>query len=355
MAKPEPKHPLVPTFTIMVNGTALPLPTAAHISSVSVVQDVDMPTMFSFQLTGSDDQKQAAPWADDATFSIGSAVEIKFGYADKSDSLVKGEIVGIEPSYDISRLPDLHVRGFDRLHRLTRGRKSKTFIDQKDSDIASQIASGAGLTPNVEDSAVTLKHVYQHNQTDLEFLIQRARRIGYEVSVDDTKLQFRKRASGGSAVLTLSQGNNLLEFRARLTSAGQVTDVFVRGWSVEEKKEVVGHASASDAASMGGQHTGPDAVQSSFGTVERLVESIPVESQAEADQIAKALLEDVALNYITADGVSEGRTDLRAGQVIELKNLGTRFSGSYYVTGVEHRYTLRRGYLTHFRARRNSS
>jgi hypothetical protein len=46
---------------------------------------------------------------------------------------------------------------------------------------------------------------------------------------------------------------------------------------------------------------------------------------------------------------------MRTGQVIELKDIGTRFGGAYYVTGVEHRYTKRNGYVTHFKARRNSS
>ena len=75
--------------------------------------------------------------------------------------------------------------------------------------------------------------------------MQRASRIGYEVAVDDTKLTFRKRANGESAVFALSQLDGLLEFRARLSSASQVTDVFVRGWSVQDKKAVLGHASAS--------------------------------------------------------------------------------------------------------------
>src|SRR5262245_16369509 len=355
MAKPEPKRPLVPTFAILVNGTPLPLQASAHVASVVVAQDIDMPGMFVFQLTGSDDQRNAVPWIDDTVFSIGNAVEIKLGYGDQIDPLMKGEVVSIELSYRASTLPEVAVRGFDRLHRLSRGRKSKTFIDQKDSDIASQIASSAGLTADAEDSGVSLKHVYQHNQTDLDFLLQRAGRIGYEVAVDDTTLKFRKRANGSSAAVTLSQGEGLLDFRARLSSAGQVTDVFVRGWSTQDKKEVIGHAGASDAASMGGQATGPSAVQSSFGTTERLIADEAIETQAEADQIAKAHLEDAALNYVTGEAVCQGRTDVRPGLVVELKNLGTRFSGSYYVTGVAHRYTKRDGYMTHFRVRRNSS
>src|SRR5262245_12177788 len=354
MAKPEPKRPLVPTFDIKVNGAPLPLQTAAHVSSIVVEQDMGMPSMFSFQLTGSDDQKQDVPWIDDTVFSVGNAAEIKLGYGDQLDTLMKGEIAGIEPSYSVERLAHLHVRGFDRLHRLTRGKKSRTYADQKDSEIASKIAADAGLTADAEDSSVTLKHVYQHNQTDLEFLLLRAARIGYDVSVDDTKLLFKKRASGESAILTLSQGDGLLDFRARLSSAGQATDVFVRGWSIKDKKEVIGHASSSDAASMGGQ-TGPAAVESVFGAAQTLYVDEPIENQAEADQIAKARLEQLAMNYITGNGRCQGRTELKPGVVIELLKLGTRFSGSYYVTGVEHRYTKRNGYETTFKARRNSS
>jgi phage protein D len=355
MAKPEPKRPLVPAFDISVNGTPLPLQIAAHVSSVIVEQDVNTPGMFSFHLTGSDDQTQDVPWIDDATFSVGNAVEIGLGYGDAVDPVIKGEIVGIEPSYAVDRLAQLQVRGFDRLHRLTRGRRSRTFADQKDSDIASKIATDAGLTADAEDSSVTHTHVYQHNQTDFEFLLLRAGRIGFEISVDDTKLLFRKRANGESALMTLSQGQGLLEFSARLSSVGQTAEVLVRGWSITDKKEVVGHAASGDAASMGGERTGPAAVESAFGTSQTLYVDEPIESQAEADQIAKARLEQIALDFITGDGRCQGRTDLRPGIVIELQNLGARFSGAYYVTGAEHRYTKKSGYETLFKARRNSS
>jgi phage protein D len=355
MAKPEPKRPLVPTFDIKVNGTSLPLQTAAHVANVVIDQDLDLPSMCTFQLTGSDDQKQAVPWVDDAAFAIGNTVEIRLGYGDQLETLFKGEVVGLEPSFSTARLAQLEVRCFDRLHRLTRGRKSRTYSDQKDSDIVTKIATDAGLTANAQDSSVTHKHVYQHNQTDLEFLLQRAARINYEVMVDDTKLLFRQRDNGAGAALSLSLGQGLLEFSARLNSAGQASEVFVRGWSTQDKKEIVGHAASGDASSMGGQQTGPVAVEAVFGAAQAFYLDEPAENQAEADQVAKARLEQLALGFVTGGGRCQGRTDLRPGIVIELQNLGARFSGSYYVTGAEHRYTKRNGYVTAFKTRRNSS
>ena len=38
-----------------------------------------------------------------------------------------------------------------------------------------------------------------------------------------------------------------------------------------------------------------------------------------------------------------------------MNDLGTRFSGQYYVTSAVHRYTRRDGYITDFRVRRNAS
>jgi phage protein D len=84
-------------------------------------------------------------------------------------------------------VPSLTVRGFDRLHRLMRGRKSRTFVKQKDSDIVSKIVQDAGLTADATDSRVTYEHVYQHNQTDWEFLRVRAQRIGYEILAVDKR------------------------------------------------------------------------------------------------------------------------------------------------------------------------
>ena len=42
-------------------------------------------------------------------------------------------------------------------------------------------------------------------------------------------------------------------------------------------------------------------------------------------------------------------------RVIGLDDLGTRFSGEYYVTSVVHSFSRHEGYLTDFQVRRNAS
>lgn len=349
-------NPLVPAFDVVIGGKPLPLAARAHILSVTVDDSVDLPCMFAFELGGSDDQDATTPWADDeALFAIGKAVEIKVGYDDELDSLIKGEITALEPEFVFNRLPSLVVRGYDRRHRLQRGRKTRTFVQQKDSDIASQIASEAGLTAEVKDSQVTHDYVIQANQTDLDFLQQRARRIHFELLVKDNRLLFQPISNDQSAALKLSFSDHLLEFYPRLTTSYQLSEVSVRGWSPKEKKEILSQAKAGDVASkMEGKNSGPRLIESAFGPAIEVVSAQPVMNQAEADQVAKARLNHLALTLIEAEGVAIGHTDLRAGKVIKIESVGKRFGGLYYVVAATHSYHARHGYQTHFTARRNA-
>ena len=99
-------------------------------------------------------------------------------------TLISGEITGLEPSF---------LRGSGRSSSCaatigatgcTARPRDAHFVQQKDSDIAATIVQEVGLTPQVTDSQVVHDYVLQANQTDMEFLQERARRIEYEMVVD---------------------------------------------------------------------------------------------------------------------------------------------------------------------------
>lgn len=348
--------PLVADFDIIINGATLPITTEAHVVSIAVDDDVSLPSMFAFELAGSIAQAEELPWIDEELFAIGKIVTVKIGYADDLETLIVGEITGLEPEFTFNRLPNMTIRGYDRRHRLHRNRKTRTFVQQKDSDIAAQIAGEVGLTAQAEDSQVTHDYVLQANQTDMEFLQERARRIRYEVVVEDKTLLFRPVGNAKSEILTLTAEGDLLEFYPRLSSVRQLSEVNVRGWNPKEKKELLGRAKTGDEVStMGGQNTGGALTQSVFGASLVTVADRPVMTQAEADQLAQARFNNVALALISGEGVCRGRTDLRAGKVIKIDGVGRRFSGQYYVVTAIHRYWPQKGYFTHFTVRRTAS
>lgn len=358
MAVARTQIPLVPDFEILINGAPLPMAAKAHVLEVKVDDDVSLAGMFMFTLvlTAADDPEAGWRWIDDEDlFAIGNAVEIQMGYRDDLETVIKAEITGLEPEFSSNRLPSMTVRGYDRRHRLLRGRKTRTFVQQKDSDIASQIASEAGLTGEVEDSQVVHDYVFQANQTDMEFLQQRARRIQYEVVVVDQKLHFHPVSNAASEILTLTLQDDLLEFYPRLSSVLQVSEVSVRGWNPADKQEIIGQAGSGDEVStMGGQTSGADMVADTFGAAQGVISADPVLTQAEADQIAQGRFNQALLELINGEGVCLGRTDLKAGTIIQIDGLGDRFSGSYYVVAAVHHYDTAQGYYTHFTVRRNA-
>jgi phage protein D len=71
----------------------------------------------------------------------------------------------------------------------------------------------------------------------------------------------------------------------------------------------------------------------------------------EAKARALNLLKDRNKDLVTASGTSIGLPQLRAGQFVIIGNLGSRFSGRYFVTDTSHTISDS-GYITKFNARR---
>jgi phage protein D len=320
---------LAPEVRLRVAGQDVPLEAEADVIEVSVLQDVSAPGMFALRLMNWDLDKLQFTWSDDPLFAEGGEVEVLMGYAGKLEPVFTGEVTGLEPEFRADEPPTVTVRGYDRGHRLLRGRKTRSFTLVKDSDIAARVAQEAGLTPEAEDTEITLDYVLQHNQTDLEFLEARARRIGYEVWVDGKTLKFRSRPSD---------------------------EAEVRGWSPKDKEAVLGKAAAADAGStMGGQTGGLDVADKAFDAAVTATVDRVVLSQGEADQIAAGRIREMALSYVTGEGTAAGRTDLKAGTVVKIEGCGQRFSGLYYLASVCHIYSPKRGYRTAFTVRRSAT
>jgi hypothetical protein len=203
---------LSPHTNVLIRGVAIPPEAETALLSVMVNEDLDAPGMFTLTFDTWDQVNQKMTWLDDPLFDLGGEVEIQMGYQNNLKTIMVAEITGLEPEFSQEAVPTVVIRGHDLRHRLLRGRKTKSFTKMKDSDIAAQIARARGLSASVENSQVILDYVLQHNQTDWEFLQERAARIGYEVVVEKKKFYFRLPRHDTSKVLTLSREDDLIEF-----------------------------------------------------------------------------------------------------------------------------------------------
>lgn len=347
---------LNPTVNILINSRPLSIEAKTDLVAIEVSEDVEVPGMFTLELESWDLVKSQLTWIDHDLFDMGNEVEIQMGYGNSLAPILVGEITGLEPEFALDTTPALIVRGHDLRHRLLRGRKTRSFTQMKDSDIATQIARERGLTLKVQDSRVKQEYVLQNNQTDWDFLQDRAKRIGYEVVVENKTLYFREHQNKTQKALTLSREEDLIEFSPRLSTMNQADWVKVQGWNPKQKQVIVGTAKVgNETTTMAGSTSGPKAVRRAYGQAVNSIVNQPLMSQAEADQMALGQFNDMALSYITGEGMCQGRTDLRAGKVIEITGVGKRFSGLYYVTSTHHRYSRSQGYSTSFTVRRNAT
>jgi phage protein D/phage baseplate assembly protein gpV len=284
------------------------------------------------------------------TFTLGKEVEILLTDPSNGNltSVMKGEITAIEPEFHEEFVANLVVRGYDFGHRLNRGSKSRVFVQSTDSDMVSKIAGENGLSVQAEATSQVHEHTFQYHQTDFEFLSRRARHVGFEMFVDDRKLYFRK-PTGSRGEVALEWGTSLRSFSPRMSGAGQVNQVFVRGWDPKKKTAVVGQAATSSVSPQIGEGKwGGQAAQSAFGSAAKRVElRSPVATQTEADKLAQSILDEVNASFVEAEGVAFGNPSLLAGRKINITKVGARFSGKYMVTSSRHVYSLQ-GYDTYF-------
>ena len=356
MAEEEQNTVLRPRFQVKIGGSEISPEAHASLVSATVHQDVELPGMLTIKLLNWDAEKGQVTWSDDELFSEGGEIEISMGYGEELSKVIIGEITGLEPEFIANQAPMVIVRGYDLRHRLLRGTHTRTFIQIKDSDIVSQIADEAGIGVEAEDTSVTFDYVMQRNQTDMHFLQQRAKAIGYEIFINERTLLYRPPKHAEAEALTLNRECDVMEFYPRSSLVTQVGTVATRSWSVVDKEAISSQLAASDVSTdMGGEQTGPQRVESVFSGRTRTIPSEASAAQPRIDQLVQGQLETMALRHVSGEGQCPGRSDLQAGMVVLFEGFGTRFSGPYYITSTVHRYSPRQGYRTEFSFRRTAS
>ena len=273
--------------------------------------------------------------------AIGEALNVDAMSGGKTVGIFTGEIVGVEPAFDASGASRVLVRALNRLHRLTRGRLSRTYEKRSDAEVATEIARKAGLEfgPTGPEAGVGYEHIVQHDQTDLEFLRDRAARIGYEVIVDDTTLYFQRHRDLPPILLgcapTRAGSRALLKvFHPRISSANVVSKVTVRGWDPKKQEDIVATATRRliPLSPAGSRVTDPPGSLLDLGVVRAL------DSAVASYGAAIGTLSALTADDLSGEADTDGHAALRAGALVYLQDAGQAFDGDYRVVGASHRF-----------------
>jgi phage protein D len=357
-----------PAFRVEVNGSNLAADISKNIQQVSVISEPDAMDTFSVTLVNEYPKLRWTHTNDANLFQEGSVVTIAMGYVDDLQEMIEGEITQLSPSFPENGTPTIHIEGHSRMHWLHGSKSTRTFQKMTDKQIVEKIGQEAGLEVQADDTEVQHDYVIQTNQTDLEFVRDRAAKIHYELLVDKKKLIFRKSNEVGGKIYTFVWGHTqaglgggpntlpLKSFSTTMNTLKPASKVEVRGYDPKNKKEFVAHAGKGDeTTTMAGSKIGGQVTATAFHKPRQIVQvQVPVASQAEADQHAKALFNNLGLQFITGNASTIGVPDIRSGSVVELQGLGPRFSGQYYIDKATHTIGGN-GYQTDFTVKRNST
>jgi Rhs element Vgr protein len=327
--------------------------------AVVVDSDYYLPAMLSLTMDDTFDPETGALEFADASspFKLGAEIEVLFETppaADGSDptleSVFLGEVTALEPEFTDSNQVNLQIRAYDKLHRLQRSKKTRTFLDQSDNDIVKTIGGEYGLTVEAKGSAGNTKYPYliQLNQTDFEFLWSRAELIGYRLYVKDKKLHFAEAFSPGTDQIEKNWPEHLVSFQPRATLAHQVSKAVVTGWDPKTKAQVRAEVTASTIsnnivnASPQKTELGAAGVKKAFGETETVVVTQPGLTIDQAKAIAQARLNAAQSETFQAEGaLRDGDPKLLAGAKCNIDGVGEKFTGMYYVTSARHVYNAR--------------
>ena len=330
-----------------------------EILQISVEESLHLPGMFTLVInnpyaSGREDTEPT--WRHQQLFEIGKTIKIGFSASttdefteQNKNYVLEAEITGMESHFNKNSQAPIIIRGYDISHRLHRGRYNRSFQNMTDTDIVKKIAGEVGIGTNtIENSGEPHDYVFQENQTNMEFLRERAARNGFEFFVQDGKLNFRKPQVDES--IQLEWLKNLHSFRVRVTSAEQVEEVEVRGWDYTKKESIISTKNSEMVLTETEHGKGSKTSTAFHGQPPKMiVVDQPVFTPKEADAIAQALFNELGGEFAYADAKAEGNPKIRPGRVVQLEGMG-KYSGKYYVTETRHLFQ-ERYYTTEFSVR----
>jgi len=318
------------------------------------VEDIDS---FSLQVCNWDEEKRDFKYMDfkRSPFKIGEEIEIWMGYAGRLRPMIRGEITSLDASFPSSGAATLSVGGQNILRKLKKKQETHFYKNMTDAAIVQQIAGRLRVAKGMIKTGANYEIIKQDNRYDIVFLMELARKVGFEVTVENGRLDYKPSTNAGRKQYTLNWGQSLISFHPVLSTAKQVETVRVMGWDYRTKSPI---NETSKLKSLDAKGTGnPELnaiIDGSVAEREEVIVHKPVRSKQEGRVLAKAAHQRVAKDLITGEGMTIGLPDLRAGCRVELMNLGATFTGRYYLTASTH--TIGEGgYTTQFNARKEEA
>jgi hypothetical protein len=301
------------------------------------------------------------------TFDLDNKLSLAIGYApDPLEEMFLGELTGVDVSFPNGGVPTMTLVAHDYLNRLSKGSYARGFGPLADALVVMILSVENRLLPLIDptltaaSTALTALNVIfkgtgtkQEEESDLELLTRIAAAYDADFWVDGDVLYLSRFLKEYTPRLTLTWGENLLNFSPRVSTIGQVAGVAMKftlreipldflvtvAWDFDRESLSITVVPGKAAAAA------KVVSEPAFTIVDQTISS-PADIANSALVIVRELRNKLN-NRLTGSGSAIGDPRIRAGAVIRLEGLGPDFSGNYRVKSATHSITTG-GYLVNF-------
>jgi Rhs element Vgr protein len=307
----------IATFVVKVNGE----PIADELSVFSVTILDGEPNTGTFEASSS------------STFVPGAEISIEAGYDNKNQVIFSGLIMSQTIRIDSLVGSALEVECRDKAVKMIVGRKNLTYSKQKDSDIISSVIGTYGLSSDITATSTVWPEQVQYYVTDWDYILALAEANGLIVTTINGKISVNPPDINTTSVLTVTYGDNLLEFNAKLNAITQLGDVKANSWDFKTQAVINGQASPT---LTGSGNLSTKKLSEVIGLSEfQLQTSAPLET-ADLTNWSKAQIIKSEYSKIMGEAKFQGTNLVDPGKYMTFSGLGDRFNGDYLIGGVIH-------------------
>lgn len=282
---------------------------------------------------------------DDPAFKRGMTLEVSWGYPGRmapTRSVVVQRIKGFTT---------LRVEALARSILMNQVGRTRVFRNVRRSDVARAIAREAGFegeSADIEESPQVLPTIAQAGRTDAAFLARLARQEGFQFYVDQDGFHFHQRRLGQPPARVLeyytSRRGDILSADVENDLTARPGRTRARGRDPLEGTDI--DVAADDATDTDRQTLAPIRLVVDPETRETRIEAeagseetrpTTATDAAGATREARARFRRVQLAAVKMNMEIVGDPLMLAKTVLELRGMGQRLSGRYYVKKVSHK------------------
>lgn len=275
------------------------------------------------------------PLSNEKMFKPGSAIQIRAGYDGEAETLFLGIITGHRIQVKPNGVSYLHIEAKDKAIKLVGARKSKYFVNKKDSDVMEEILDAAALDNEIGATNAVNKQLVQYNSTDWDFLVIRSEANGMFVFTDDGKVMIKKPVLE-QPVFSVTYGNNILDFEAEMDARRQYESVTASTWDYAEQELKTSDSGKAFFVENGNVDSAN--LASVLNINSALIQAGKLDS-IQLQDWANSMDLRAKMGKVTGRVRIAGNAKIKPGKIIKLEGVGDRFNGNVLVTGIKHFYT----------------